>query len=71
MTLTSEPGHADTDPEGLSATGSASGDAPAGDGPLGCVPEGSRVFWNGSYDTAEVGPGTHFLGKFRVFPTEG
>jgi hypothetical protein len=46
-------------------------DAPAGDGPLGCVPEGSRVSWNGSYDTAEVGPGTHFLGKFRVFPTQG
>ena len=44
-------------------------EAPADDGPLGCIPVGSRVFWNGFYDTPEVGPGTHFLGKFRVFPT--
>ncbi|MGB9373867.1 MAG: hypothetical protein WCA82_06890 [Jiangellales bacterium] len=44
-------------------------EAPADDGPLGCIPVGSRVFWNGSYDTPEIGPGTNFLGKFRVFPS--
>lgn len=45
-------------------------EAPADTGPLGCVPVGSRVFWNGKYDTPEAGPGTHFLGKFRVFPAK-
>ncbi len=43
-------------------------EATADTGPLGCIPVGSRVFWNGFYDTPEVGPGTHFLGAFRVFP---
>jgi len=45
-------------------------EAPADTGPLGRVPVGSREFWNGTYDTPEVGPGTHFLGKFRIFPTK-
>lgn len=44
-------------------------DAPATDGPLGCVTVGSSVFWTGTWDPPEVGPGTHFIGKFRVFPT--
>jgi len=44
-------------------------DAPATSGPLACVPVGSSVFWNGTWDPPEIGPGTHFLGKFRVFPT--
>lgn len=29
---------------------------------------GGHVFWHGSYDTDEVGPGTHFKGRFTVFP---
>lgn len=44
-------------------------DSPATDGPLGCVSAGSSVFWNDTWDPPEVGPGTHFVGKFRVFPT--
>lgn len=36
-------------------------------GPFEQVIDG-RVFWYGSYDTDEVGPGTHFKGKFNVFP---
>ena len=40
---------------------------PAADGPFEDL-SGGRVLWYGSYDTEEVGPGTHFLGRFLVFP---
>ena len=46
-------------------------DGPATTGPLGCVPEGSSGRWHGTYDTPELGPGTHFLGKLGIFPTNG
>ncbi len=39
----------------------------AADGPFEHV-TGGRVLWYGSYDTVEVGPGTHFTGRFIVFP---
>ncbi len=43
---------------------------PAASGPFD-QSTGGRVFWSGSYDTDEVGPYTHFMGRFYVFPRFG